>query len=267
LNLKNRKKRKVLGIDELKSIYGLSREASSAGKGSCPPLEKILESFFPGVSENEKFRVVDHAAACPSCHQKFEMARGILLETKRMAEGFEEISLDDKALAAIREKARLRIQELERSKGKPATEGGKEPLRGLLAVRNLRFATAAVLLLVGGLFLISILTLRQRPQETVRGTESQGIRLEVPQGEWAESRLTFHWVAYPGAEAYEVKLLDEALTMLWMSGRTKIPYAAFPPGRLASLEKGKTYYWKVIVHLKKGKVIESGLQEFRLRPL
>jgi hypothetical protein len=266
LDLKNRK-RKVLGVDELKSIYRASREAGPAGKGPCPPVETILESFSPGLSENEKFRVVDHAAACPSCHRKFEVARGIFLETKRMAEGYEEISLNEEALAAIREKARVRIQELESLRGRAGAEGGRKSLRGLLAAQNLKFATAAVLLLVGSLFLISILTLRHRPEETVRGTESQEIRLEAPQGEWTESPLAFRWVAYPGAREYEVKLLDEELTTLWMSGRTKIPYAAFPPGRLSSLEKGKTYYWKVIVYFKTGKVIESGLQEFRLRPL
>lgn len=256
-----------MSVDDLKSIYSASREAGPAGKGTCPPVEKILESFSPDISENEKFRIVDHAAACPSCHRKFEAARGILLEAKRVAEGYERIPVDEKAMTAIREKARVRIQELERSRGKPGAKGGRESLQGLLAVRNLRFATAAVLLVLGSLVLISVLSLRHRPDDAVRGAQAREIRLEAPQGEWAERPLVFRWVPYPGAGEYEVKLLDEELTTLWMSDRTKNSFTAPPPDRLAGLEQEKIYYWKVIVYLKTGRVLESGLQEFRLKPL
>ena len=252
--------------EDLKRIYQRSRREPPAKKEACPSDELLMKSFSGEMSEEEKFKIIDHVTGCGSCHWKFEALHQILNGTEEIAQKLEGISLSEKGVSQLREIAKDRIYELETQSREKKNLGFKRKFIAFFASGALRYIPAAVGLLIIVLAAFVILkTPANVERDMARGPADQIVELVAPKGEVKDYPLFFKWRPYPKAEDYEVKLLDEELTDIWKSGRIKATEVELPQGQIERMQKEKTYYWKVVVHLKAGTLKESGCQEFKLR--
>jgi hypothetical protein len=255
-----------LRAEDLKRIYKRSRQESSFKNGGCPSDELLIKSFSAEVSEEEKLATIDHVTRCASCHWKFEALRQILRGTGEIAKELEGLSLSAKEVSQLQEVAKNKIQGLEKRRQQKKIPWRKTRFQSFLASRALKYVSAAAGLLI--VVLAAFLILKTPPnlkQDIARGPADQTLELIAPKGEVRDFPLFFKWRPYPKAQEYEVKLLDEELTDNWKSDRIKAIEVELPQGQFERMEKEKTYYWKVVVHLKAGTAKESGLQEFKLR--
>jgi hypothetical protein len=255
-----------LRAEDLKRIHQTSRQEPSFKNGECPSDELLIKSFSAEASEEEKLATIDHVTGCASCHWKFEAIRQILSGTGKIAKELEGLSLSEKEVSQLQEVARNKIQGLEKQRREKKNLGLKTIFSSFLASRALKYVSAAAGLLI--VFLAAFLFLKTPPslkRDIARGTSDQALELIAPRGEVKSFPLFFKWRPYPKAQEYEVKLLDEELTDIWKSDRIKAIEVELPQGQFERMEKEKTYYWKVVVHLKAGTAKESGLQEFKLR--
>jgi hypothetical protein len=255
-----------LRAEDLKRNYQTSRQEPSFKNEECPSDELLLKSFSAEVSEEEKFKIIDHVTGCAFCHWKFEALRRILNGTGEIAKELEGISLSGKEVSQLQAVARSKIQGLERRRQEKKNLGLKTRFPSFFAFRAVRYVSAAAGLLI--VILAAFLLLKTPPslkQDIARGPADQTLELIAPKGEVRDFPLLFKWRPFPEAQEYEVKLMDEELTDIWKSDRIKAAKVELPRDQFQRMDKEKTYYWKVIVHLKAGTTKESGLQEFMLR--
>ena len=250
--------------DDLKTLYRRSLQARPDGKTSCPSEDAILKSFTVEMSEEEKFRIIDHMAGCGACRLKFEAAREILKGAKALAGELEGQSLSGDETAALRQRALEKIRELGRGPQKEEKKSISDRLR--IFIFQYRYASV-----VAGVFMVALAAwlVLKSPQggrdNVVRGIKEPVIALESPRGIQAEVPALFRWRSpWEGGEA-EVRVLNEELDMIWSSGRIRATSLEFPPSLSEIIEREKIHYWKVIVYLDDGRINESDLQEFQLK--
>jgi len=174
-------------------------------------------------AEEQRLEVLDHVMGCGPCSSEFELLRSIEEAGARTAERA--------GLAVLRIPRRLAV-----------------PL-----------ALAASLILV--------VTVGQRfrsPERTdvERGT-TDGVTLLAPPLEIsAGTPPTFVWKPVPGAESYQLEVLDERSTVVWGT-QTKETSVTISDAFL--LAPGKTYRWWVRTSTASGNQRASAVRSLRIR--
>jgi hypothetical protein len=255
-----------LRAEDLKRIYKRSRQESSFKNGGCPSDELLMKSFSAEVSEEEKFKIIDHATGCAFCYWKFEFLREIFAGTKEIARSFEGVSLSKEEVRQLKDKAKSKIVELEKGRLEKPGLGLKERVRSLFSSNLFKYVPAAAGVLIIILAALFILRIPRNNQEAgMRGEEEQILELISPKGEIDRPPIIFTWKPYPKALDYEVRFLDEELNPAWNSEKMQKTEIELPSALLPKMEKGKMFYWKVIADLESGARKESGLQPIKLK--
>jgi hypothetical protein len=255
-----------LRADDLKRIHQTSRQELSCKNEGCPSDELLMKSFSAEVNEEEKFKIIDHATGCASCHWKFEALREIFLGTNEIARSFEGVSLSKEEVRQLRDKAKSKIYELEKQRFEKPGSGFKEKVRAFFSSKRFKYVPAAagvLMIILAALFILRIP--RNFKEDIVRGDEEQILELISPKGEIDRPPVVFAWKPYPKAVDYEVRLLDEELNPAWNSEKTQKTEIELPSALIPRMEKGKMFYWKVIADLESGARKESGLQPTKLK--
>lgn len=240
--------------DDLKALYRNSVGRKPDEESSCPSDEVILRSFTPEMSEEEKLRLVDHASACAVCGPRFQAAREIMMGAKTLAAEFEGRFVSRSETAELKGRAREKMKRRE------------SPSHRKVILFRYRYAWVAAGFIV--VFLaawIAVQSPRKMSDTMIRGETGAAVELETPRGTLEKAPSFFRWTPYPGASEYEIRVLNDRLDAVWASGGIKVNRAALPAAVSEALEKGTVYYWKVTVRLEGGNVVESRLQEFRLK--
>ena len=240
-----------LSHEDLKKLYRSSYSATVKEEDACPPVDLLMSSFLPETSEEDKFRVADHVAGCSSCRVKFELAREILSKATRLARESEGIALTEAEVTALKQRAAARLRENE---------------KGRSFFFRYRYASAAagIIMIMAAIFLV-LRAPQDKDSGAMRGEAGAAMVLLTPRGVQKALPLHFKWQPYPGAETYEVKVLDEKLDIVWSSGRIRATSLYLPQGPAEGLKRGAGYYWKVAVFSDDESVQESGLQGFQLQ--
>ncbi len=200
--------------------------------GPCPG-EAALAALATGELEREeRARIADHVVACRRCAADYRTLRDLHRQATLDAGG-------DAGSAAV-----------------------SHPLSPPRRRRRFALALAAgVALAVGATFFW-----RLAPAPPARSggvpalVSSPQDRTRLPA---APSR--FAWSAQPDADAYRVELYDADSTLIWESGELERPAADVPAAVAAGLERGRTYYWRVLT--RRGIVVEPlPLLEFSIEP-
>ena len=93
---------------------------------------------------------------------------------------------------------------------------------------------------------------------------SERIEVISPTGDLPSPPAVFHWVAVPGAESYDVAVLEVDRAVLWR-GSTREPHVEPAGTAIARFAPGKTILWEVTARRGDGTVLaQSGVQRFRV---
>jgi hypothetical protein len=253
-----------LSHEDLKGLYRSSGARKADEEGACPSDDVLMSSFLPETGEEVKFRVADHAAGCRSCRAKFEMAREILAETARLTRPSEGVALTEAEVSELKERAAAKLRKMERRPKPGSAQDFSEQWRAFF-FRYRYASTAAGLIMILAAVLLVLRAPWNKDAGAMRGESGTAVVLLAPRGGQKALPLRFEWQPYPGAEAYEVKLLDEKLDIVWASGRIRATSIGLPPGPAEGLKRETGYYWKVSAFSGDRILQESELRSFRLQ--
>jgi hypothetical protein len=132
-----------------------------------------------------------------------------------------------------------------------------------------KFATAALTALVVVFLSYMLVNRTSAPGRseisTVRGLAQMEVsNLLTPKGEVTTGdELTFRWNTRDDADFYEIAVMDFETGESILRDSSVLPEIAVET-REIGLKPGTTYYWMVRYHLRDGRVLESGPQNFKL---
>lgn len=195
-------------------------------KTDCPSREAFEKSFRTDATLEERERMVDHALACPSCRARMDVlldARLDIASRGRKLRSLAKASLDE-----MKARAGSRASSESRPRGawlKPAAAFG-----ALLAV-----ALAAA-------FLSGLLPLGDG---VLRDGESGGLVLLSPKGEIKGFPTEFRWEAPVEADAFQIEVIDDQLSVIVPKTGTAERFYSLPIGWESRFVPGRTYIWSV----------------------
>lgn len=197
-------------------------ERRVSGREICVSPEAMLSLLRREGTEEQRLEVLDHVMGCGPCRSEFELLRAI-----------------EQAGAGTAEVARPVVS----------------PMR--------RFAVPLAL----AASLILVVTVGQRlgsagGPDVERGSPDGVTLLEPPLELAPGASPTFAWKPVPGAQSYELEVLDEAGTVVW-GARTSETSVALPDPRV--LTAGKTYRWWVRSTTATGDQRASAVRSLRIR--
>ena len=210
--------------EALREVYRRALDARRvSGRELCVAPEAMLSVLRREGAEEQRLEVLDHVMGCGACRSEFELLRSI-----------------EQAGAGTPERA------------------GPTLLRSLP-----RFAVP--LALAASLILVVTVGQRLRSPEASdveRGT-MDGVTLIGPPPEIAEGiPLTFAWKPVPGAQSYELEVLDENGAVVWGAGTSKTSVTLSDP-RL--LPPGNSYRWWVRTTTTSGNQRASAVRSLRIQ--
>jgi len=194
-----------------------------SGRERCVAPEAMLSLLRQEGSEDQRLEVLDHVMGCGECRAEFELLRAM-----------------EEAGAATTERT-----------------------APVLGPSLRRFAPP--LALAASLILVVTFAHRSRSPEAsdVERGMADGITLLEPSAEIDEaSPLTFAWKPVPGAERYELEVLDEKGALVW-GAKTSGTSVTLSDPRL--LPPGKTYRWWVRATTGSGAQRASPVRSLRIR--
>ena len=209
--------------EALREAYQRALDARRvSGREACVSPEAMLSLLRREGTEEQRLEVLDHVMACGPCRSEFELLRAI-------------------------EQVGARTTEVAR----PAVS----PMRRLAVP----LALAASLILV--------VTVGQRLGSTgspdVERGSSDGFALLEPPPEIAPGiSPTFTWKPVPGAQSYELEVLNEAGTVVWGARTSETSVTLSDPRVLTA---GKTYRWWVRTTTAGGDQRASAVRSLRIR--
>lgn len=217
-----------------------------AATPACVPVERMGEALTAAEREH-----ISHCARCEAEHALWE---SFLDDTPAAGEG-----------AAVQwiaaEVARRRA-----GPPAPALRPGKWSWwLGALRPQTLAAAATIVIGVVTTAYLV-----QDREPPVVAPTAAPNVyrseRLEViaPTGDFPTPPTVFLWMAAPGAERYDVVVLEVDRTILWRAS-TEAPRIELPPEVIAQFVPGKTVLWEVTARGRDATTLaQSGTQRFRV---
>jgi hypothetical protein len=218
----------------------------------CPSAEAILQILEKPVSAKKKGKVIDHIVKCAYCLLKFELLLNLIRDENEIAN---EISM------LLKEESRWTKSPWRRPKVLV-----KVP--GLFTQRHSPWRLAAVsmvLLIIAGLFLISIRPILKPTLDEERGKMRDQVRLLSPtRGQTQELPLVFRWQKVKGAEHYQLEIFDGSLRLLWRSSQMTDYSYELPLDVVEKVEENKIYFWMITALFPDGMKKESPLERFIL---
>jgi hypothetical protein len=203
------------------------RRALDARKGSgregCVAPEAMLSLLRREGSEEQRLEALDHVMGCGACRSEFELLRSI-----------------EQAGAVTAEQVRP-------------------------AVVRLVPRFAIPLALAASLFLVVAVGQKLRSPEGTdveRGTREGITLLEPPSEISAGTSPTFAWKPVPGAESYELELLDEKGAVVFGAKTSQTSVTFSDPLLMAP---GKSYRWWVRTTTESGNQRVSAVRSLRIR--
>jgi len=239
--------------NDLKMAYKshIQRYTPPSRKG-CPSEESILRVFEKSLSPQKKEEIVDHVVKCAYCLREFELF----------------LALDRDESQAAKE-----ITDFVGKRSRDANPPRKKPkIWGFISGsgdqrRSLwRIATVSlVLLIITGLFLISVKLILKPSLDEERGKLRDQVRLISPsQGQAGTLPLVFRWQKVREAELYQLEIFDASLSPLWKSPQISVLFYELPSKVAEAVEENKVYFWMVTAFLPNGIKRESPLERFIL---
>jgi len=256
----------AMNDDDLKKLYrSLLDEQESKGE-DCPDIDMLMHSFSKDMDEHTKLEIVDHISECSACRTKFEAIQLALRGARELADEWEGVSLSVENMRKLKDAAQKRIDEFEKPREPEERAGFKARIGSLLWPKPaFKYASVIAGLIVIVITAIIVLDVPQKFREdSLRGIKAEDIILISPKGKTEAPSAVFNWDPLPEAFEYQIKVVDEELTPVWTSDKTKNTRMPFPKDLLSILESGRPYYWKVIVLFREDTSEESNLQEFEI---
>lgn len=210
--------------ETLREAYERALDARRvSGREACVSPEAMLSLLRREGSEEQRLEMLDHVMGCGACRSEFELLRSI-----------------EQAGAATTERATHAVLQFPR-----------------------RFAVPLAL----AASLILVVTVGQRLGSTgspdVERGSSDGFALLEPPPEIAPGiSPTFTWKPVPGAQSYELEVLNEAGTVVWGARTSETSVTLSDPRVLTA---GKTYRWWVRTTTAGGDQRASAVRSLRIR--
>ena len=190
---------------------------------SCVPPEAMLAVLRRQGTEEQRLQALDHVMDCGACRSEFELLRSI-----------------EQAGAATAEQARPAMLQISRRLAVP-----------------LALAASVLLVVIVGPRLRS-----PSGTDVERGT-TNGITILGPPHEVAVGiSPMFAWKPVPGAQSYELEVLDEEGTVVWSAKTSETSVTTSNPSPLVP---GKTYRWWVRTTTASGDQRTSAVRALRIR--
>lgn len=210
--------------EALREAYRRALEARRvSGPETCMAPETMLSLLRREGTEEQRLEVLDHVMGCGACRSEFELLRSI-----------------EQAGAGTTQRARP-------------------------AVLRVPPRVAVPLALAASLLLVVTVGQRLRSPEgpdVERGTVD-GIALLSPPPEIEDGTSpTFAWKAVPGAQRYELEVLDERGAVVWGAKTSETSVTVSDP-RL--LPPGESYRWWVRTTTASGNQRASAVRSLRIR--
>ena len=210
--------------EALRKAYERALDARRVtGREACVSPEAMLSLLRREGSEEQRLERLDHVMGCGACRSEFELLRSI-----------------EQAGAATTERAAHAVLQFSR-----------------------RFAVPLAL----AASLILVVTVGQRLRspggaDVERGS-TNGLTLlgpppEIPPGTWP----TFAWKPVPGAQSYELELLDEKGTVVFGAKTSETSVTMSDPLLIAP---GKSYHWWVRATTASGDQRASAARSLRVQ--
>ncbi len=241
-----------IDTDRLKALYrDYVRQKTPASLDGCPSPERLLRLLRSRSSDSEATELVDHISRCRFCFSEF----GFVLDVLRQEKEF--------------------VRELENSRptgGKPGPRKGlrQKIFEWRLGWRHLlpRLSWHAALILAGVVlagYMIGKYAIF-RPSETYRGPAHAGVELLEPVGDKISGLgLVFRWKKTADSEYYILELFDQALELVWKSGKIAEESLTLPQELAGALKVQRPYFWEVTAHLQNGQKRSSPMEKFTLK--
>jgi len=210
--------------EALRAAYQRALDARRVGgRESCVAPEAMLALLRREGGEEERLEALDHVMGCAACHSEFELLRSL-----------------EQAGAATTERAR------------PA--GLRIPPR---AAVPLALAASVVLVITVGQRLRS-----PDAPDVERGTTNEVTLLEPTPEIEDGTPPTFAWKPVPGAQSYELEVLDDSGALVWGAKTSETSVTLSDP-RL--LPPGRSYRWWVRATTASGNQRASAVRSLRIR--
>ena len=211
--------------EALREAYQRALDARRvSGREACVSPEAMLSLLRREGTEEQRLEVLDHVMGCGPCRSEFELLRAI-----------------EQAGAATTKRARPAVLQFPR-----------------------RFAVPVAL--AASLILVVTVGQRLRPAGGVdveRGSSTNGITLLGPPPEISPGTSpTFSWKPVPGAESYELELLDEKGAVVFGAKTSETSVTVSDPVLSAP---GKSYHWWVRATTASGDQRASAARSLRIR--
>jgi|GEM_PF-402640 len=260
---------KIKNEQNLKNLYNLliKNKPDKGNKNDCPKVDTIIEAFSKELKEKEKLDIIDHITKCPTCMDTFNSIREFFKEGEKIAAKLDKGIVSSHEMTELKQAAKNNIKEIEtKSLLTKKTDYKEKPELFFERKWPVKYAAlAAVLLVFAVSIVLFIQTKEKNSRQILRGQSKEEIRLIAPKGEVSNPQIIFLWNSISRSLKYKVMLLDEELSEVWLSNKTGKTALKLPGNVFYKMEKGKIYFWKVIMYLEDKSIDESNLQEFALK--
>jgi hypothetical protein len=216
-----------LADDELKRHYQrFVADNRNLERKKCPSAKELGRAAKNEMWRRRKLNLLDHVFSCGACVQEYETLRLLYQEERKTA---------DVAVRSFR--------------------------LGF----NYKYLVSAVSLLIVMAAIYLLRPWTEVPTEEVyRDAGKEKILLQVPTGVVSSPPVKFQWSQGNRVDYYQVYLLDEELSRLWVSEKISVNSLSLPQEVVKRLERGKIYFWKVRIYGKNASVEESELRDFKI---
>ena len=223
------------------------RDELKAALGPTPACIDVSRLAGP-LSASER----DHLDGCARCQTELSLLEAF----QASAPATDETAAIEWITAEVRRRTRQANDRL------PA------PRRGLLEAaswRPLAIAAAAILAVsVGYLAWQNREPTLPEPASTAESYRTGQITIVAPTGDVSVPPAELSWLAIPGAERYDISVLEVDRTPLWQ-GTSSVSRVELPPAVIARFLPGKTVIWEVSALNPSGTAIAvSSAQRFRV---
>lgn len=218
-----------LADDELKLHYQrFVADNRDLERKDCPSAKELCRAAKNEMWRRRKLNLLDHVFSCGACAQEYETLRLLYQEERKTT----------------------------------ATDVGVRWFRLRFDYKYL-VSAASLLIIVAAIYLLRPWT-EVPTEEVYRDAGGEKIVLQVPTGVVSSAPVKFQWTQGNQVDYYQVYLLDEELSRLWVSEKISVNSLSLPQEVVKRLEPGKIYFWKVRIYGKNTSVEESELRDFRI---